>query len=275
MFNIFKKEIRDVLITTTTGELFIPTRVYYKIHNLHLFKKALRKLKCIQFLEEDSNCFTIAYYKEAKKLNLATHYQDVPEELYPISLANCCIKTNSVLHMDSRSLKRAIELINFLVKHIPSNLIEVISFAHMNKLSSVKDQSECEGLLSQDYNTLFDDVICDEDHGLYDKIKSLDSSDDLTAEQINNLKSKALEAAATFIEEEERNNYPDAEKFSIKYDRANHRELIYMLTLKAIVKEKVAYKHYEGYKDYTSLDAIEELINQTDSSKSPDLSTNL
>ena len=48
-----------------------------------------------------------------------------------------------------------------------------------------------------------------------------------------------------------------------------------MLTLKAIVKEKVAYKHYEGYKDYTSLDAIEELINQTDSSKSPDLSTNL
>ena len=69
MFNIFKKKKQDILITTSTGELCLPVRVYYKIHNTRLLRKALRKLKCIQFTEEDDNWFTIFYCKEAKKLS--------------------------------------------------------------------------------------------------------------------------------------------------------------------------------------------------------------
>jgi hypothetical protein len=69
MFNIFRKKKPDLLITTSTGELCLP-----------------------QFTEEDDNCFTVFYCKEAKKLNLAAHYQNVPKEFYPVPVADCNIR---------------------------------------------------------------------------------------------------------------------------------------------------------------------------------------
>jgi hypothetical protein len=264
MFNIFRKRKPDLLITTSTGELCLPVRVYYKIHSTRLLKKALKKLKCIQFTEEDDNCFTIFYCKEAKKLNLASHYQSVPKEFYPVPVADCNIRVGSILHVDTNSLRRAVELIDFLVKNIPSNLIEVIAFASMNKAFTVKEGEEFKGFAPQDYNNVFDSVVCDEDRGLYDKIMALEPSSHCTTEQSANFKSKVLELVVSFTEESEGKNYPEAEKISIKYNRANHYELINMLAFRATIKENVAYKHFEGYKDYTSLDAIQEIIESMD-----------
>jgi hypothetical protein len=275
MFNIFKKKKSDLLVTTSTGELCLPVRIYYKIHNTRLLKKALRKLKCIQFTEEDDNCFTIFYCKEAKKLNLASHYQSVPKEFYPTPVADCNIKTGSTLHIDTNSLRRAVELIDFLVKNISSNLMEVIAFANMNKAFTVKEGEEFKGFSPQDYNNVFDNVACDEDRGLYDKINALDLSSDHTTEQAVNLKSQVLELFVSIVEQEEGENYPDAEKISIKYNRADHHQLMNMLVLRATIKENVAHAHFEGNKNYTSLDAMQEIMDRIDLDESQGLSTNL
>jgi len=96
MFNIFKKKKQDILITTSTGELCLPVRVYYKIHNTRLLRKALRKLKCIQFTEEDDNWFTIFYCKEAKKLNLDSRRKIITMYLiisYAMKIVNYMIKS--------------------------------------------------------------------------------------------------------------------------------------------------------------------------------------
>lgn len=270
MFNIFKKKKQDILITTSTGELCLPVRVYYKIHNTRLLRKALRKLKCIQFTEEDDNWFTIFYCKEAKKLNLASHYQSVPKEFYPVPVANCNIKTDSTLYVDTNSLRRAVVLIDFLVKNIPCNLIEIIAFANMNKASTIKEGDEFKGFSSEDYNNVFDNLVCNEDRELYDKIIALGLFGYITREQEVNFKSKVPELFASIVEQEEGENYPDAEKMSIKYNRAGHHQLMNMLTLRATMKENIAHAHFEGNKNYTSLDAMLEIMDRMDLDESQD-----
>jgi hypothetical protein len=76
MFDIFKKKLQEPkLIMTSTEELFMPVRLYYKLHNKKSLIKALRKLKCVLFSEDDDNHFIISYHKEAKKIDLAVPYQ--------------------------------------------------------------------------------------------------------------------------------------------------------------------------------------------------------
>lgn len=46
MFNIFRKSIEEPkLIITSTEELFMPVRLYYKLHNKKALIKALKKTK--------------------------------------------------------------------------------------------------------------------------------------------------------------------------------------------------------------------------------------
>lgn len=106
MFNKKSQDNKKKIVYTTTREAFMPVRLYYKIHNQHLLIKALRKPKCVVF--DDEKRFILAYYKEDKNLPLTVHYQDVPEGLYPITLAEGYIKQNSIMHLDIRSLRRAV-----------------------------------------------------------------------------------------------------------------------------------------------------------------------
>jgi hypothetical protein len=145
----------------------------------------------------------------------------------------------------------------------------------MNKAFTVKEGEEFKGFSSQDYNNVFDNVACDEDRGLYDKINALDLSSDHTTEQAVNLKSQVLELFVSIVEQEEGENYPDAEKISIKYNRADHHQLMNMLVLRATIKENVAHAHFEGNKNYTSLDAMQEIMDRIDLDESQGLSTNL
>jgi hypothetical protein len=48
-----------------------------------------------------------------------------------------------------------------------------------------------------------------------------------------------------------------------------------MLTLRATIKENVAHAHFEGNKNYTSLDAMQEIMDRIDLDESQGLSTNL
>ena len=42
-------DVQETIVYTTTGELFMSVRLYYKIHNQCLLIKTLNKLKCVEF----------------------------------------------------------------------------------------------------------------------------------------------------------------------------------------------------------------------------------
>jgi hypothetical protein len=258
MFDVFKKESPSKIVTTVTDEIYLPTRVYYKIHNNSSLRKALRKLKCVHFSEEDTNCFTIFYYKEAKNLDLAIHYQNIEKEFYPIYIANCSITSNAVLRVDTESTRRAVEIMKLLVKNIPYNLMESIFFAHMNKAFLVKEGEDFDEFSPQDYDNAFDDLVCDDDSKLLNMLLEFDPDHGFALEQ----KNKGLKAIGSFTKQE-KVRHLDAEKISIKCSRADYHHVLNMLAFRAVINENVVYKHFEGHKDYTFSDAIQEINNRT------------
>lgn len=140
------------IIETSTDEYYVPIRLYYSISKLSSFKKSLRKLKCVQF--NSDNEFVISYFKEAKDFNLSVDYQDVPKESYPIILAKGSIVGDSILHLDVRSFKRAVELTIFIAKRITN--ITLTEFVNYSRIPIVLEGYE-EDCWNIDYDQLFSD----------------------------------------------------------------------------------------------------------------------
>lgn len=265
MFDFFKKKDgknkpqEPKLIMTTTEELLMPVRLYYTIHNKKSLIKALRKLKCVLFSEKDDNHFIISYHKEAKKFNLAVPYQEVPKELYPITLAEGYIVGNSKLHIDTRSLRRGVELVDFLVKFIiPSSIIEITAMANYNKATVARDEDEYYQWFNVNYSELFDNVrITDHNVELLNPIQKLlefheDSNEEREHKTLEELDKKIL-----LLKQQEIDHYPDVEKIALHYNRASHEEMMNMLGFRAVIKEVVAKKRYDGDRHFTSFDAID------------------
>lgn len=235
----------QAIVCTTTGELFMPVRLYYKIHNKNLLIKTLSKLKCVE-LEFDNKSFVISYYKEAKNLGLKVHYQNVPEELYPIALAHCFIKPNSILHIDLKSLKRATCIIDLLSKYISPAIMEITDLASSNKhTTSINNENNLEEILNMSYDQLFD-----EKKMLHTDFES----------RLSELKEIYEETQTKILEEKkEAEEYPDVEKISINYSKKSHNDLIMLLTIRSVIKEGIAVKRYKGDKDYAPMDVIKDL----------------
>ena len=262
MFNIFRKSIEEPkLIMTSTEELFMPVRLYYKLHNKKALIKALRKLKCVLFSQEDEDHFVISYHKEAKKIDLAIAYQEVPKELYPIALADGYIVGNSALRVDTKSLRRAVGIVDFLVKSIiPSNIIEITAMANCNKATAVRNEEEYYQWFNVNYDELFDNIsISDYNAELINAVKKiLDPGEDYE-ERIENRKLEEFDQKILLLKQQEMDNYPDAEKIALHYKRMSHKEMMDMLGFRAAIKEAVARRRYEGDERFTSFDAVDNL----------------
>ena len=262
MFNIFRKSNEEPkLIMTSTEELFMPVRLYYKLHNKKALIKALRKLKCVLFSQEDEDHFVISYHKEAKKIDLAIAYQEVPKELYPIALADGYIVGNSELRVDTKSLRRAVGIVDFLVKSIiPSNIIEITAMANCNKATAVRNEEEDYQWFNVNYDELFDNIsISDYNAELINAVKKiLDPGEDYE-ERIENRKLEEFDQKILLLKQQEMDNYPDAEKIALHYKRMSHKEMMDMLGFRAAIKEAVARRRYEGDERFTSFDAVDNL----------------
>jgi hypothetical protein len=264
MFDFFKKKDsqnkpqEQKLIMTSTEESFMPVRLYYKLHNKKSFIKALRKLKCVLFSDEDDNHFIISYHKEAKKIDLAVPYQEVPKELYPITLADGYIVGNAELRIDIKSLRRAVGLVDFLVKFIPFNIIEITAMANYNKVISVRSEAEYYQWFNVNYDELFNNISTTDYNAelsnIGQKIQDFYESSD---EEIKEKQREEFDKKVLSLKQQEIDYYPDAEKIALHYNRSAHVKMINMLRFRAIIKEVVARKRYDGDQHFTSFDAID------------------
>jgi hypothetical protein len=260
MTDISKKTNEARLIMTTTEELFMPVRLYYKINDKKSFLKALKRLKCVLFDEEDENHFIISYHKEAKKMGLSVSYQEVPQDLYPITLAEGYIVSNSELHLDIKSLRRVAGIIDLLVKRIiPSNTIEIKVIANVNKATSLDANEESDKWLNKNYGELFDHIpVTQPKLKLFQPQKENKGADERNLDQVDEKLDK-LDKHLAFLKQQEIDNYPDIEKIAVNYKRAEHEDMLSMLQFKFTIKEMVAQMRYNGNEHFTSFDAIGEL----------------
>jgi hypothetical protein len=135
-----RKVGQDQLVTTKTGEPFMPARVCFRILNKKEFFNSLNKLKCVQW--KGDNHFNISYGQEAKNLELPLPYNISAS---PILLAQGYMVSDTVFHMDLESVERAVEIVGFLSKHINKNILQVSYAAIYNQLSGMPKEDQNQG----------------------------------------------------------------------------------------------------------------------------------
>jgi hypothetical protein len=245
------------IIYTTTNEPFMPVRLYYKIHNEYLLIKLLRKLKCIAF--EDSKHFILSYFKEAKNLDLEVYYQDVPENLYPVLLAEGHIKPGAILHLDLKSLQRAVLVIDFLAKYIPPTIIEITHFANANKLTISNNKQELEKIITLNYDQFFSEsrihhTEVDIDMELNEDARNIDC--DIKYHDFLDIIEQKWDIVESRIREQELKSFHAVEKVKINYDKRKPADLIKWLTFRTFIKEIIASEHTKDNINYSSTDII-------------------
>ncbi len=124
------EEGETALMQTATGEFLMPVRLYFKFFKRKNLLKALNRLRCLEWDNDDH--FIIGYWEETRHFPLSVAYDDIPEDIFPILLAKGHIR-NVDLHIDLWSFRRAAEMTKFLYKHIGSKFLYITHMATYNR----------------------------------------------------------------------------------------------------------------------------------------------
>lgn len=145
-------EKKKGLVVTTTGEPFMPARLYFRFLNKKSLIKALDRRYCIDW--NGDNTFIISYWEEAKTIELKVPYDKVPEEVFPVLLARGHFVSPVEVHVDVRSFERAIGILKFLNKYIGPEFMYATHIATYNRFTEVQGKN-AEDIGNLDHNEVF------------------------------------------------------------------------------------------------------------------------
>jgi len=108
----------SAILKTTTDELFLPSRMVYRVFDHDQLVKRLSKLRCMPF-DPSTNRWTWNYEAEAKKCGFPAAYENIPPERRPLLLASCYLIAPDTLHVYLRSTLRLRKFMVFFDRRIP------------------------------------------------------------------------------------------------------------------------------------------------------------
>lgn len=108
---------RKVLATTTTGELFLPSRVIYRVHDPERLLRKFRELRCMVF-DKAKRRWLWQYEFEAEEMGFPPAYDAIPPDRRPLVLASCHEAEPNRLHVYVRSTLRLTKFLVFFNKHV-------------------------------------------------------------------------------------------------------------------------------------------------------------
>src|SRR5438093_340896 len=127
---------RTQLIMTTTGELFLPTRVIFRILDEEQVGRRFNGLRCLN-PEPPKGRWTWNYEHEAKSLAFSPAYEAIPPERQPVVLATCYVLDPEILHVYVRSTERLIKALSFFDTQFPRTGLKAEFMDEYNLLTSV------------------------------------------------------------------------------------------------------------------------------------------
>lgn len=126
------------LLTTTTGELLQPARIYYDLLDKERLKNIFSRLPFVQF-DPKYDRWVWLYTGKVKKLKFQTRYVDIPRSAHPIVLGSFLTKMEDEMFLEVRSFERATKGISFFDQKIPRSVAKVTDIVIVNNLL---DESE-------------------------------------------------------------------------------------------------------------------------------------
>ena len=124
---------QKILLTTTTGELFLPTRIIYHVHDREELLRKFRRLRCMEF-DGAKRRWTWNHEYEAKELGFPTAYDAIPPDGRPLILASCYEVDGNRLHVYVRSALRLTKFLVFFNKHISPRRQKSVGFGVSERL---------------------------------------------------------------------------------------------------------------------------------------------
>src|SRR4051794_1342498 len=103
---------------TLANEVFLPSRIIYRVLERKKVLAKLGDLRCMTF-EPFKGRWTWNYEFEAKQLGFPADYEAIPVERQPIVLASCYWIEPDRLHVYVRSTVRLCKFLLFFDKHVP------------------------------------------------------------------------------------------------------------------------------------------------------------
>lgn len=109
------------IIMTTTNELFLPTRLIYRVFKDKELAAVFRHLRCFQ-LDPTKNRYTWNFEHEAMKCKFPACYKKLPKQQQPVVLASCYMLGPDKLHVYLRSTFRVIEFLKFFESKVTHDI---------------------------------------------------------------------------------------------------------------------------------------------------------
>lgn len=110
------------LLATMTNEFFQPVRLYYSIPSQSYVTKKFQHLQCMGEVPSEQ-CWQWLFDGEAKSLQFAVDYNEIPEEKRPIVLGRFRFPMEGSMTFQTNSVPRAIEAAKFFGLQLGSKVI--------------------------------------------------------------------------------------------------------------------------------------------------------
>jgi len=199
------------------------------------------KLQCIDH-DPKHNRWVWIYVAEARKIQFAKQ----PAEKESIIIGEFIFKGKDELVLNLRSIERALEAIVFFDQCLSRNNVSVTDITIINKLFDIE---EIRSVKSIDY--------------LFERSDVLVRNPDIIIQQLTDIKSKVKSEIDRFVEFEHfiqklvNEPEPEIEKFPSNY----YEDGIDSLKFALAQRQKTAIEHWKGNTNYTSMDAIKDMLN--------------
>jgi len=123
-------------IMTTTGELFLPTRLVYTVHDAKQLQARLTSTNCMDW-DEERQRWVWLHAGAALKLKFPPAYAKIPKEHRPVVLATCYPVDNQTFHVYTRCALRAAKFLAFFDRLVSRDIAMGIFVDKYNLITDV------------------------------------------------------------------------------------------------------------------------------------------
>jgi hypothetical protein len=108
-------------IATTTGELFLPTRLIYEVYDTKRLSTWLKKTSCVVW-DTKLQRWTWLHIDDALKMKFPSCYDKLPANQKPVVLASCYLVNNQTFHVYTRCGLRAVKFLAFFDRQVSHSI---------------------------------------------------------------------------------------------------------------------------------------------------------
>lgn len=230
------------LLSTMTGEILQPVRLYYEVLDLRQTQASLSKMRCVE-LDRPNGRFVWLYRNESRQLTFSSPYSSISRERRPIVLGSIYFRQQGEMLLDLRSFERATKAIVFFDQYISRSAARVTHAAVVNRLFSDPEASASDAMKLFDTEPVVernpDDFI--ESAKEWARGKSPE---------------ERLQTAMPFLKQLTRQQLPEIEKFPVHF----YEEGIASLERLLKIRQLVAFEHWKGNNDFTIADLMNRIL---------------